>query len=170
MKRIALAVVTLALAAVVAASPAHAADRFSTIFGSFNYEKSDAIGQMRTLGFEVNFGVTSILDFGALLDYAYTNPTEAQGDSLYAWSMGGQVVLHGAASHNGFVGGIKALVPHGDAGGTVVTPWVGLEYGAGNVCFRAAWEHPYNYGFNGHENAIDLERDVVTAAIGLRWR
>jgi len=168
MKR--LIVVLLALC-LFAAAPAQAADKLTDIFGSFSYQKGDATGQTRDLGFELNFGVTGILSFGALLEYTYFKPPAdaASTEILDAWSMGGQVVLHMNKAHNGLVGGLAVLVPNGDADGTVVKPWVGFEYGAKNAVFRVTWQHPYNYGFDGGD-AIDLERNIVTAAIGFRFK
>lgn len=146
------------------------AGNLNEVFGTFAYQKSDDIGQTRDFTFELNAGLTSLLSAGPVVEYTYLNPSEAGVKTADVMSVGGQVVLSLDKSHNGLQGGLAVLVPTGDAEGTVVKPWVGIAFGTEHVALRARWSHPYNYGFTGHEDAIDLGRDIVDAAIGFRWK
>lgn len=169
MKRL-IAVLSLSVLCLFAAAPAFAGDKVNEIFGSFAYQKSDELGQTRDATFELNAALATILSAGPVLEYTYLNPSEDGADTAEVLSFGGQVVLYMSKAHNGLQGGIAVLVPGGDAEGTVVKPWVGLAFGTDQVGVRIRWSHPYNYGFTGHEDAIDLERNVVDAGIGFRWK
>jgi len=171
MRRAVRSALALVLALAALAAPSLAADKTTDIFGSIALQKGDAVGQSRSASGELNFGVTKLLDLGVLFTYSYFKPPSdaAVTETLDSWAMGGQVVLHTTPAHNGIVMGVGVTVPQGDADGTLVTPWLGLEFGQKTVVFRVAYSHPFNYGFDGGD-AVDLERDVIAAAIGFRFK